>query len=68
MAAEAAALPHEMRSAEPASASPNEKLTATIRHLRIDGDKQAFFDNAAANALLSHEHRVPFVVPRPGEI
>ncbi len=33
------------------------------QHLRVDGDKEAFLDNAAANALLTREYRAPFVLP-----
>jgi hypothetical protein len=36
--------------------------------LRVDGDKESFLDNAAANALLSREYRAPFVVPKLSEI
>jgi hypothetical protein len=38
------------------------------QHLRVDGDKEAFLDNAAANALLTREYRAPFVVPNLGDI
>ncbi len=33
------------------------------QHLRIDGDKELFVNNAPANQLLSREYRKPFVVP-----
>ena len=38
------------------------------QHLRVDGDKEIFLDNAAANALLTREYRAPFVVPKLSEI
>lgn len=38
------------------------------QHLRVDGDKEAFLDNAAANTLLTREYRAPFVVPKESEI
>ena len=38
------------------------------QYLRVDGDKESFLDNAAANALLTREYRVPFVVPKASEI
>jgi hypothetical protein len=68
MTTAAVALPQAKRGAKTTSAPPNVKLTAAIRHPRIDGDKQAFFDNAAANARLTRESRAPFVVPKPDEI
>lgn len=39
-----------------------------LEHKRVDGDKESFMDNAAANALLTREYRAPFVVPKVGEI
>jgi hypothetical protein len=38
------------------------------RHLRIDGDKEQFLDNDAANALLTSEYRTPFIVPSESAI
>lgn len=38
------------------------------QHLRIDGDKEAFLDNAQANALLGREYRAPFLLPKESEI
>ena len=38
------------------------------QHLRVDGDKESFLDNTAANALLTREYRAPFVVPKESEI
>ena len=38
------------------------------QHLRVDGDKESFLDNAAANALLTREYRAPYVVPKLSEI
>ncbi len=38
------------------------------QHLRVDGDKEAFLDNAAANALLTREYRAPFLLPKESEI
>jgi predicted dehydrogenase len=38
------------------------------QHLRVDGDKESFLDNAAANALLTREYRAPFVVPKLSEV
>jgi predicted dehydrogenase len=38
------------------------KLTVG-QHLRVDGDKESFLDNAAANLLLGREYRAPFVLP-----
>ncbi|MEP6673185.1 MAG: gfo/Idh/MocA family oxidoreductase, partial [Chthoniobacter sp.] len=38
------------------------------QHLRIDGGKESFLDNAAADALLAREYRAPFVVPKESEI
>ena len=38
------------------------------QHLRVDGDKEQFLDNAKANALLSREYRAPFVVPTENAI
>jgi hypothetical protein len=46
-----------------------EKTQVTLgQHLRVDGDKESFLDNAAANALLTREYRAPFVVPKLSEI
>jgi len=39
-----------------------EKITLGAR-LQLDGDKEAFVSNAAANSLLSRVYRAPFVVP-----
>lgn len=36
--------------------------------LRADGDREAFADNAAANAFLTREYRKPFVVPAESEV
>ena len=38
------------------------------QHLRVDGEKENFLDNPAANALLTREYRAPFVVPKASEI
>jgi hypothetical protein len=38
------------------------------QHLRVDGDKESFLDNPAANALLNREYRAPFVVPKASEV
>ncbi len=38
------------------------------QHLRVDGDKDSFLDNAAANALLTREYRAPFLLPKESEI
>jgi len=38
------------------------------RHLRLDGDKEKFIDNAPADSLLSRSYRAPFVVPSEAEI
>ncbi len=38
------------------------------QHLRIDGDKEQFVDNSAAEALLTREYRNPFVVPDESQI
>jgi predicted dehydrogenase len=37
-------------------------------HLTFDGDREAFAQNPAANALLGREYRKPFVVPSESEI
>jgi hypothetical protein len=37
-------------------------------YLRIDGDREAFAGNQAANDLLTREYRKPFVVPTEAEI
>jgi hypothetical protein len=34
------------------------------QHLRVDGDKEQFLDNAKADELLAREYRPPFVVPK----
>ena len=38
------------------------------QHLRVDGEKESFLDNPAANALLTREYRAPFVVPKASEV
>ena len=38
------------------------------QHLRVDGGKELFLDNATANALLAREYRAPFVVPAENAI
>ncbi|MFN7564880.1 MAG: Gfo/Idh/MocA family protein [Prosthecobacter sp.] len=38
------------------------------QHLRVDGDKESFLDNPAANALLTRKYRAPFVVPKLSEV
>lgn len=38
------------------------------QHLRVDGGKESFLDNAAANALLGREYRAPFLLPKESEI
>ncbi|MCB1277733.1 MAG: gfo/Idh/MocA family oxidoreductase, partial [Prosthecobacter sp.] len=38
------------------------------QHLRVDGDKESFLGNDAANALLAREYRAPFLLPKLGEI
>lgn len=38
------------------------------QYLRVDGDKEQFLDNAAADALLAREYRAPFVLPRENQI
>jgi predicted dehydrogenase len=46
-----------------------EKTPLTLgAYLRIDGDREAFAGNQAANALLTREYRKPFVVPTEAEI
>lgn len=41
-----------------------DKTTMVVgQHLRIDGDKEQFVNNAQANQLLSREYRKPFIVP-----
>ena len=46
-----------------------EKTPMTLgQHLRLDGDKEQFLDNAPADALLTREYRSPFVVPQESEI
>ncbi|MBP9225411.1 MAG: gfo/Idh/MocA family oxidoreductase, partial [Verrucomicrobiales bacterium] len=46
-----------------------EKTPMTLgQHLRLDGDKEQFLDNAPANGLLTREYRSPFVVPKESEI
>lgn len=46
-----------------------EKTPMTLgQHLRLDGDKEQFLDNAPANGLLTREYRAPFVVPKESEI
>jgi predicted dehydrogenase len=37
-------------------------------HLQLDGEREAFVGNPAADALLSREYRKPFVVPSESEI
>ena len=36
--------------------------------LRIDPEREAFLDNARADALLTREYRRPFVVPAEGDV
>ena len=38
------------------------------RHLRLDGDREKFLDDPEADALLTREYRIPFVVPKESEI
>jgi hypothetical protein len=38
------------------------------QHLRVDGDKESFLDNAAANAVLTREYRAPFAAPKVSEV
>jgi predicted dehydrogenase len=38
------------------------------QHLRLDGGKEQFLDNAPANALLTREYRAPFVIPQESAI
>ena len=38
------------------------------QHLRVDGHKESFLDNATANTLLTREYRAPFVGPKLSEI
>ena len=38
------------------------------QHLRVNGGKELFLDNAKANALLAREYRAPFVVPAENAI
>jgi len=46
-----------------------EKTPMTLgQHLRLDGDKEQFLDNAPADSLLTREYRTPFVVPQESEI
>jgi hypothetical protein len=46
-----------------------EKARLTLgQHLLVDGSRESFLDNAAANALLTREYRAPFVVPKESEI
>lgn len=46
-----------------------EKTPITLgQHLRLDGDKEQFLDNARADALLTREYRSPFVVPKESKI
>lgn len=46
-----------------------EKTPMTLgQRLKLDGDKEQFLDNAAADALLTREYRAPFVVPKESEI
>lgn len=38
------------------------------RHLRLDGDRENFIDDPAADALLKREYRAPFIVPEESEV
>lgn len=38
------------------------------QHLRVDGGKEQFLDNAAADAPFPCEYRAPFVALKEGEI
>ncbi len=38
------------------------------RHLRLDGDREKFIEDPAADALLKREYRAPFVVPEEGAV
>ncbi len=45
-----------------------EKTMLTLgQHLRVDGDKEKFIDNAQADTLLARQYRAPFVVPGENE-
>ncbi|MFN0078505.1 MAG: Gfo/Idh/MocA family protein [Prosthecobacter sp.] len=46
-----------------------EKTRFTLgQHLRVDGDKEKFIDNAQADALLARQYRAPFVVLGENEV
>jgi predicted dehydrogenase len=46
-----------------------DKMKLTLgQHLRVDGGKESFLDNAPANDLLGREYRAPFLLPKESEI
>jgi len=46
-----------------------EKSKLTLgQGLRIDSEKERFFDNSSADALLTREYRKPFVLPTEKEV